>query len=349
MISKNNNSNNNKKVMLTMEDVAKKAGVSRATVSRVLSNYPHINQETKKRVLETIKELNFHPNVIAQSLVSRETKTIAFIVPDIANHFYSEVAKGIEDIATQNAYSLIFGSTHENIEREEDLLHIFCSRRVDGIIISTCGAKINNYPDIVDGHIPLVLVARKSKYILTDMVGDDNVQGARQVVEHLIDQGYKNIATICVPLNLSTGEERFQGFKDALRDRGIEYRPELVFEGDNTIETGYNLMGKIMSTKPKPEAIFVANNMSAVGVLKYCKDHDIQIPSDIAVTSFDSFGYLDNLIKPSLTANLVSLYELGQTTMELLLKRIKYRYAPNNPQEIRLKPILNICESSIRP
>jgi LacI family transcriptional regulator len=335
-----------KKFNVTMEDVAKKAGVSRSTVSRVLSNYPFVNQQKKNRVLAAIHELSYHPNIIAQSLVKQQTKTIALVVPDIANPFYSEVARGIEEIASKEEYSVVFGSTNGNPAREEKLLSVLIGRQVDGVILSTCGVNVTNFPNIVSRRIPLVLVARKSPFITTDFVGCDNVGGARQVTEHLFDQGYTKIATICVPLTYSTGEERYQGYVDALRNKGVEIKPDYVFIGDNSIETGYSLMEQLISRKPRPDAVFIANNMTAAGALNYCKDHNIKIPEDLAIATFDSFGYLDNLIRPSLTTNQISLYDMGQTTMDLLLKRIRNPQVIGNYHEIRLKPVLMVREST---
>lgn len=332
----------------TMEQVARMAGVSRATVSRVVSNYPFVSKLSRMRVMEAISGLGYHPNLVAQSLAGRKTRSIAFIATDISNPFYSEIAKTIEDAVVKKGYTLLIGSTESSIDRETDLLKTFISRRVDGIILTTCGARLGDFEQISSHHIPIILLARKSEYYEGDIVAVDNVQGAYQAVEHLILRGCKRIGFLTGPRQVTTGEERYQGYIQALTRHGYPIEPALIVNGEFEMDKAYHLMKTFMESPEPPDGIFTANNMMAAGVIQYCEEKAIGIPDDLAVAAFDSFGFLDKIIKPRITANRVSLSEMGRDAIELLFYRIEERNSDMDFKEIRHRPELIVRDSTGR-
>lgn len=308
--------------MATIKDVAKKAGVSITTVSRVLNNHPHVREETRQKVLDVLRELNYVPNANAGSLARKSTSIIAVLVPDITNTFFTTLLRGIEDKACENELLVILGNTDEDPSKEQIYIHKFLERRVDGLIVVPVENRRKNLKIIQRHEIPFVLVDRRVEGVDTDFVGSDNYQGARLLVNHLIELGHRDIAMLSGPKEVSVFRERVEGFLSAMRDKNIPVKPEFILYGQKPIkEIGYNLTCRLLSYKTRPTAIFAANNSLAVGTVTALQQAGLNVPRDLSVTCFDDND--SNSFKPFFTSVIQPAYMMGYVAAEILIKRLK--------------------------
>lgn len=222
----------------TIKDIAKELNISTATVSRVLNNSGYASDEVKKKVLETAKRLNYRPNAIARSLKKHQTNTIGIIVPDISNPFFMKVSRGIEDIVHKNGYHLIFASADENPKKEREMPQVLYEKRVDALVLATSGENEDYIKKIKSAGIPIILVDRKinNETLGLDYVVEDNIQGAYELTRYIIKHGHTRIGVVNGSLTVSTGWERFEGCKMALKENGIDLNSAYTFNGDFTKE-----------------------------------------------------------------------------------------------------------------
>jgi LacI family transcriptional regulator len=293
----------------TLKEVAKLANVSTATVSNVINNTKHVSEDLKKKVYESMEALNYKPNEIAKSLKVKQSRLIGILISDISNSFISKVVKGIENTLSDKGYNVLLCSTDSDVEKEKEYLNVLMGKRIDGLIISSSGEG-NHYDDLLKAHVPLVFLNRCPEHLPSNMVMTNNVKGAYMATEHLIKHGYKKIATITGPKQFSTGRDRYIGYKRALEDYAISYQDELVFEGDFTIESGYELTKKLIESEMKTDAIFIANNSMSLGAYKYIKEQGLKIPQDIALYGFDDPEWAD-VVDPPLSGITQPAFELG--------------------------------------
>lgn len=328
------------RVELTIKDIARLAGVSTATVSRVINDYPGVREKTRIRVKKVIDKFGYQRNILARKLVTKKTSIIGVVLSDITNPFYSEIARGIEDEARKWGYTVIFGSTDNTREIQKEYVNLFREQRVDGIIFASVALQDPDVEKLFKEDVPFVLVNRKLDTIKTDFVVLDNVKGAYMAAEHLIKLGHKRIGFICGPLNYSTGVDRLRGYKEALRKYNIEEYPELVKSGNFRQESGYRAFKEFMSMKSPPTAVFASNDFMALGVLEAALELGIRIPEDIALVGFDDINFASFKFV-SLTTVAQRKYEMGAKGIQLLIKKIESseRWIP---QEIYLKPRLII-------
>lgn len=313
--------------MATIYDVAKKAGVSITTVSRVINNYPHVQEETRQRVKQVLKELNFIPNSNASSLVKKTTNTIAVIVPDITNNFFTTLVRGVEDKANDNGFAVILGNTDENRTKEQTYIQMFMERRVDGLIIDTVSSGVKNLKSIMKREIPLVLVDREINGLQIAYVGSNNLQGAETLVDYLIKLGHRRIAMISGPPETSVYQQRMEGYQTALRKAELPVDEQILLWGEKpNQETGQVLTQSLLKLTPRPTAIFAANNFLALGVFAVLQEKGLGVPRDISVVCFDAN---DNgaTLNPFFTTISQPAYMMGQMAVELLLRQIKQKEA----------------------
>ncbi len=332
-----------KKKAPTSWDVARLAGVSRSTVSFVLNNTPgiKISEETRRRVLEAVKALDYKPNAIARSLAKQKTEAIAFFVLDIANPVFPNMARGIEDVARQNGYTLFLCNTDGKTLREVRYMNIMLERRVDGII---AGALSNEEVSKIaqKKNIPLVILEhpRLSEH---DVVYADNVKGSYEAVMHLVELGHKRIAHITINPESIIVQERIEGYKKALEDAGITFDDNLlkIFYDKVDEEKAIN---ELFSLPDPPTAIFTFSDFMAIQVMKILIRRGYRIPEDVSVVGFDDT--LANLTIPALTTVSQPFYEMGAKAAEILIERLK---DPNMPiQHIKLPTKLVIRESTTK-
>ncbi len=325
---------------ITVKDVAKLAGVSTATVSRVINDDPRISPGTKARVLESIKELDYKINNIARSLKTNKTYTIGFICPELANNFYMSVAKGVEDELRKQGYNVIVCNSNESVEEEKQRFELLVEKCVDGIILiptSDDGVHLNR---LTGQNIPVVLVDRLVDGFTADAVLVDNINGCYSAIEYLINNGNRRIGFIGGDMRLTSARERYEGYTRALGDYRIPVEESIVRFGDFHVRSGYEAMKGIMESGNPPSYVFVSNYFMHVGATKYLMEHGREHENPVSIASFDDMeltsvlGFCNVIVDQPIT-------EIGGRAAQLLLGRINGEELVF-PQIIRLKTELKV-------
>jgi len=307
--------------MATIHDVAKLAGVAPITVSRVINNSGYINENTREKVEAAIVKLGYVPNVLARSLKSKRTNTLALVFTDITNPFFTIIARGVEDTAGDAGFNVIFCNTDESQEKEDNYVQVILQKQVDGILLVPAGSNTKSIQIIKDQGTPLVILDRRIDSTDVDIVRGDSIGGARLLTQHLIDLGHRHIALINGPKNVSTSEDRLIGYKQVMEENGLKGNIQGYY-GNFSQASGDNLTRIIFEKEPKPTAIFATNNLIAIGALRALNELGYRIPNDVALVSFDDIP--ENLTMfPFMTAVSQPSYEMGKSATELLISRIK--------------------------
>jgi LacI family transcriptional regulator len=335
---------------VTIVDVARRAGVSIGTVSRVLNN-ASCAAATRERVKEAVASLNYVPNHAAQSLKRQTTEQIALVIPDIANPVYVAMSKAVQQTAKSRGYRLVLVSTDENASEEEHALRSLEQRHADGLIL--CSLKPN--PKL----LKLVTHARQNVCVIgylpdeapVDNVRVDSASGAAMAVQHLIDQGRSRIGFINGTAGTVPAASRSRGFERALFDNRIPIDPELVVHADFTMTGGYRVTARLLEAEPGIDALFCANDVIALGAMRRLRELGRDVPGEIAVVGMDDIE-LGKVSTPTLTSVTLLASERGRIAAELLLERIKGGTTPDEPRKVTVMPRLIVRESStdyIRP
>lgn len=306
----------------TINQVAEQAGVSIATVSRVLTGADGVSPGLSGRVLKVVSELNYQPNRNARNLRSRSTRLVGLVIPDIQNPFFTSVVRGIEDVLQADDYTLLLGNSDDNLKREQIYLATLRVEAAAGIIFAAGKATASDYEQMLKARIPLVALDRTPYDLPVDNVTVANTDGAEQAVTHLISLGHKRIAMINGPANVTTARDRQAGYERALAAAKIAVRANLIQHADFRQTGGYEAMRRLLDLAKPPTAVFVANNLMTLGALQEIHERSLRIPDDIAVVGFDDMPWATAL-QPPLTAVAQPTYELGATAAQLLLARIK--------------------------
>jgi LacI family transcriptional regulator len=320
---------------VTVKDVASAAGVSTATVSRVLNDNPGVAAATRTRVLRAIQDTGYRMNTIARSLKTSRTRTIGFLVPEIVNEFFMNIARGVEDALRAAGYSLIICSANEAVSGEKKQLELLAEKCVDGIIIIPSTGQGEHYRRLTELDIPAVLVDRRVDGFVADTVLVENREGSYAAVEYLIKRGTTRFGFIGGDPALTTARERYQGFLAALHDHSLEADEEIIKFGDFHVESGYTLMGELMESPRPPEHIFIANYFMHIGATKYVIEHLGDLPQAVQFASFDDME-LSALLGFSSVTVAQPMAEMGATAARLLLSRINGG-GPGGAQTLRLK------------
>lgn len=328
--------------MTTIIDVAMAAGVSTATVSRVLNNHPQVDPELVATVQRAVESLGYRPSRVARSLRTRQSRVWALIISDIRNPFFTDMVRGVEDVAYAAGYSLVLCNAEEDPAKEASYLELAIADNVGGVILTPAGAA-TDLSLLMSRKVPVVLVDRSVPGAEADVVAVDNVGGSRAAVEHLIAGGYERIACITGQLSITTAAERYAGYCAALEGAGIALDADLVRCGSFREPGGLESMRALLALERRPDAVFVSNNVMTIGALHAIRDARLEIPRDIAVIGFDDMSWA-TLMRPQLTTVAQPIYDLGAETARLLLSRID-GYS-GEPRHLRLAPTLQIRESS---
>jgi len=309
---------------ITIKEIAKLSGVSQATVSRVINNSAPVNEETKKRIEQIIKDNNFTPNAVARGLSNKQTNTIGVLIPDISNPFFCEVLKGISCVAAENGLNIILCDTNENQQKEIDFLNNLKREQLKGLIItpiSDTNEFNSDYTDLLEGmNEPITLIDRDVKYSNFDGVFIDNIKGAFDATTALINEGHKTIAIIAGPATSKPGRDRLRGYKKAHLRNDILINEELIYYGDFSLQSGYENTKKILNSKLKPTAIFSCNNLMTLGVLKALKELNLKTPNDISLIGFDDIEILD-ILGLGISAVSRPTFDMGKMAMEILIQQ----------------------------
>lgn len=332
------------KVAVTIDDVAKHAGVSDATVSRVLSDKPYVREEVRKRVQTAIAELGYQPSRVARSLRAMRSKTIGLIISDIQNPFFTAMVRAVEDVANDHQHGIYLCNTDENVDKERAYIELMQSEHVAGVLITPTREVGGSTKKLVDANIPVVVIDRYVSDVSVDTVVVDNISGAASAVQHLIDMGHTRIGTVIGSFFITTGRERMEGYVQALKKNGLPIVPELMQANTPNQEWGYKLTMNLLDLPEPPTAILTGNVLLTIGALKAIRDRGLVIPNDIALVAYDETEW-SSLMVPALTTVAQPTYELGKVAAELLLKRMDDNTRPR--QKIMLQTSLHIRQSSV--
>lgn len=332
--------------MATIKEVAKRAGVSIGTVSNVITGNVSVSPVLRERVQTAIRELDYHPNHIARSLKVNQTNMLGLVIPDITNPFFPEVTRGAEDAALAKGYLLVTANTDERMDREQMVVSVLRSRRVDGLLIAIAPSSgtLSHIESALEAGVPTVCLDRVPPGLALDSVTVDNAKGAQDCVRHLLRSGHREIAIITGCLSLEIGRDRLNGYQAALAEAGIPVCRDLILEGDFREQTGYRLGKELVLRQKRPTAVFVSNGVMTLGVLQALDETGVRCPQDIALATFDDLP-LGRAFHPRLTSIAQPTYDLGFRGAQLLIDRIEGRLS-DQPVALCLPSELKIREST---
>lgn len=309
-----------------MHDVAARAGVSPATVSRTL-NEGSVSPVARRRVLDAVAELNYRPNHLARNMRRGSAQILSLIVSDITNPFFTALARGAEDVAQANGYSLVVFNTDEDPLREAASLNVVAAERSAGLMLASTNHAAESLAHLLRLQIPLVAVDRRMATVSSDLVAVDNATAAYDAVTRLIDLGHQRIAIVAGPEGVSTADERLEGYERALRERRLAVDRNLVRHANFRENGGWSTTMELLKLKDPPTAIFSVNNLTTLGVLRALKKSGVSVPRQLSLVAFDDLPVGD-LLDPPLTVIQQPTHQIGATAAKLLLRRIDNPAAP---------------------
>lgn len=314
------------------------------TVSRVINDRGGVSQATRARVGEAIAELGFVPNALARSLRFRQTKTIALIITDITNPFFTTVARGVEDAASEQGFNVILCNTDESEAKERDYVTMLIQKRVDGVLVVPARCSAESISLLQHHSIPTVVLDRRVPGVQTDVVIGDSEQGAFDLTRVLLEQGHRRIAVLSGPESVSTAVDRVSGCRRAMFEAGCSDGDLLVLHDEFSQEGGYRMAVDVLKNVPRPTAVFAGNNFIAIGTYEALRGTGIKVPDDISLVAFDDLP-LPLAMDPFLTVATQPAYDMGHRAMELLLDRL-VGTAPPEPREVMFPVDLVVRRSS---
>ena len=330
--------------MATIYDVARRASVSPATVSRVVNGHASVDPVLAERVRLAMRELDYRPNAVARNLRRSRTSLWAVIISDIGNPFFTSLVRGVEDVARNAGFSVVLCNSDEDPRKEGEYVSVALSEQMAGVIISPSG-RSEHVGRLVEARVPVVAIDRQPLDVAVDTVLVDNEHGAQLATGHLIEAGYQRIACITGPKHVSTAIQRLRGYQRALQNAGVKPDDELVRYADFRAGGGQRAMASLLAAEPRPDAVFGANNLMTLGAVECLAASRISIPAEMGVVGFDDVPWA-TLVRPSLTTVAQPTYELGRTAAELLNERIT---APQRrPSTVMLRTELRVRDSSAR-
>ena len=311
--------------MVTIADVAKRAGVSQTTVSHVLSGKRPVAATTRERIEQVIEELSFRPSVLARSLRIQRTQMVALIIPDITNPYYPVLSRGLQDALVDDGYHIFICNTDSKRDQEIAFIDDAIQRQVDGIVLSSLHTHTQDIQQFLKEDVAFVSLSTSINQPGVDQVATDDCEGAKSATQYLIQRGHQRIGIISGPPDLLPSQARLAGYRAALEEAHIAFDPALVIEGDFMRPSGVRAMHKVLELPNRPGAIFCANDLMAIGVMDVARERGIAIPDELAVVGYDDIEAA-SLISPALTTILNPAYEMGKAAGQLLLERLKGSY-----------------------
>ena len=330
--------------MITMADVAKEAGVSIMTVSRVITGTGYVKDLTRKKVLRAMKNLDYEPKRLSVSSMNAETTTLALIVPDITNPFFTFIARGMEDVARKNGYRVFIANTDENLRKESEYIDMCLSLSADGVLIVPVGdLSKENLTVLQKGNIPFVLVDRQVKDVDADIVKGDIASASYMLLKHLIELGHKRIGIVTGPLHNESSRERLDGYTKALQAFNLDYDEKLVKESIMTRNVDVRFIDDFLASEQPPTALFVANLFQYAHVYNALLERKLRIPEDMSIVSFgnsDTLAASDSIA----TCAIQPTYNFGSLGTQLLIERIEGN--PDRSRKIILEASIQLRGST---
>lgn len=337
-----------KRIRVTMHDVARLAGVSIATVSAVINGTATVSPKRAQKVREAMEALDYHPDQVARSLKVGRTEVVGVIMPDIANAFYPEVIRGVEDFARQAGYSVILCNSNEDPAQEQRHLSTLFSRRVDGVLIA-CSDASAAYESLIRKRFPIVFFDRLPNGVHRGAVSTDNLDAGYRATKHLLDLGHRHIAMITGNLRHSTHRNRLEGFRRAMQEQHVAILKEYLRDGDLRIASGYEAGLQLLALSHPPSAVIASNNKMLLGLMRAINEKGSACPAEISVIGFDDYVWTEHFT-PRLTVVAQNAYEIGQRAMEMLLSRIRGEDTAQSIEDVLLlKAELRIRDSTAPP
>ncbi len=329
----------------TIKDIAEKAGVSYATVSRALNGKYGVNQETRRQIIEIASTMNYSPNAIARGLVKKQTHTIGLIIPDITNPFFPEVARGVEDFSEKMNFSIFLCNSNWDKNKESRYVKLLIEKRVDGLIIAPSRSIITGDDRLVYSRLPVVLMSGVQSGCGTASVVVDNVKGGYIAGKHLIDKGRKNLCFLGGAEDSFSVKERYEGFLDAVKSSGLILSEGMVRFGDYRQKSGYSIMKELLEGSSRPDSIFASNDLLAIGALEAIQEKGLKVPDDIAVIGFDNIATAA-FQGVELTTVEHPKYRMGELAAEMLLSRIGAQGEVSKDERVVLEPELIVRKTA---
>lgn len=331
-----------------LKDIAQDLNLSVVTISKVLRDHPDIGHETRERVLQRMKELNYRPNLTARALVTGRTYAIGLVVPDLVHPFFGEVAKGLSSTLRTKGYSLVLASSDDDPKLEQQEIEQLLARRVDVLMVASVQHRGESFQLLQEQKIPVVLIDRNFESVAAHFVGSDDIQAGRIATEHLLDVGCRRLAHIGGP-DVSTAAGRLQGYREVLLEHKIEERAGTVIQrehaDDASDQSGYSAMRALLELRPRPDGVFCYNDPTAMGAMKAALDAGLRVPDDVAVVGCGNVAYADFLRIPLTSVDQHS-GEIGKLAAKLALSVLET--PPKRPKQVVLAPTLVLRASSGR-
>jgi LacI family transcriptional regulator len=329
-------------VKVTIADVAREAGVSSQTVSRVINNKGELKPETRRSVIEVIERLGYRPSSIARSLATKRTHTLGLSVPDIDNPFWPGIARGIEDVAWQHGYHVFLCNTTEDPKREEAVLQLLEGKRVDGVIVAGSRLPDERLLPLIEKHSAVVLVNRVIAGGAAGSVRVDAAYGATLAINHLLARQRRCIAHLAGPPASQNSQGHINGYTCALQAAGYPVDQELIRPGPPYREDGLQAAKALLAARPDVDALYCYNDLVAIGAMQACAELGLRVPEDIAVVGYDDI-LLAGLVTPALTTLRISKYNVGAAAARMLFERISGQV---HESEVVMRPELVIRASA---
>lgn len=329
--------------MATMKDVAKRAGVSTSTVSHVINKTHFVSEEMTMRVRAAIDELNYAPSALARSLKLNQTKTLGMLISTSTNPFFAEVVKGVERRCYQKNYNLILCNTEGSMERMQDSLEMLMQKRVDGLLVMSAEVD-GRHIDLFGRHtpVPTIVMDWGVNDPLLDQIQDHSLLGGKLATQYLIDCGHKKIGCITGPMKKNTAKLRFNGFEQTMQKAHLQIEKKWIVEGEFEAEGGYEAFEKLVQEKELPTALFVGNDMMAMGVINAANKRGLKVPDDLSIIGYDDISQA-KFFTPSLTTIHQPKFRLGAEAVDTLLEKINHERTDS--KIIQLEPNLVLRES----
>jgi DNA-binding LacI/PurR family transcriptional regulator len=308
--------------MVTVANVAQRAGVSAATAARVLSGSGYASEAARRAVLEAAKEIGYVPNHIARSLRTRRTMLAGLLIGDVENSFYSVIAKHVESVAKDAGYQIVLCNSNDDPETEKQYLRLLDGMRVDGLVITPTGGNQRHLRRLIEKGTVIVQIDRMVEGLNADAILLDNEEGAMTAVSHLIAAGHTRIGILTGPPDVLTARDRLKGYERALREHGIPVREELIRAGSFLHEHASEAAAELLRSSPAPTAIFAANNVLAEGCFLCLNELSLTVPKDVSLVAFDDVAWM-SMVRPQITAVRQPVADMARSAAELLLRRLR--------------------------